>query len=718
MSRSSRQSPRVPWEDRPPRTSPVPRVSPTNPMGPSMPMASTPRHAAISRITSRHHSPINSPLPTSPRRFQALPERLQSPLIQDPVTAEEVHVPSTSSASRLPTSQEQQAILANNEDRSYFEDPLVQRFIPYSLETTQYPITPEQIQEFSYEPECARSTSWCRAHPQVNEFRRVYRRMSRTLYHIRIPKQEENIYPSPDCISWAQGLFDSLDQLTIFRPTCLATRKRVPMVDMTEVPAYGAFYLALMQSRNQAAYSEEDLIHLPEIPKWPSADNCLFTSLAFEVAAVAFRDEVERFITALYIVHIRHNESRESTPVSSQGTIHPEETTVLRHTLEVAQNLGQGYSLVNLTQPKLPPFNYTPSGSPPKQPPATPSLQKVLPSKLPSPPKPEQTLGWLQQVVTNSPKGSSKRSSPIWVRVLSRNSLQEEPSKPEKVSLQMEEMRGDQISSASSSTSFRDSYQEDLNEGIADQEPTQPQIVVTSISPSQLSTSSISSIPLGEPVQSSVPAHYTSQYGILSEENISLRNRPPTPRPPMSSDLKEPSDRTGTPNSLLLDQTSAAHISSPPSPAESELSITSSAASRVIHAPIAQSTPGRSQILLEEEPELMPSRRVSFPGEGQPIRDPPPHAAFVTRRTSIGTRRASGRPMVQPESFTRVSVIPEEEEVIVPAVPPRSRTSTKASQRTPEETPECLYIKEPLPPQQASDINLSRREQDLDIQTS
>ncbi|KAB5587416.1 hypothetical protein CTheo_9146 [Ceratobasidium theobromae] len=193
----------------------------------------------------------------------------------------------------------------------------------------------------------------------------------------------------------------------------------------------------------------------------------------------------------------------------------------------------------------------------------------------------------------------------------------------------------------------------------------------------------------------------------------------------MSSNWKEPSERTGTPNSLLLDQTSNAHISSPPSPAESELSITSSAASRVIHAPIAQSTPGRSQILLEEEPELMPSRRVSFPGEGQPIRDPPPHAAFVTRRTSIGTRRASGRPMVQPESFTRVSVIPEEEEeVIVPAVAPKSRTPTETSQCTPEEPPERLYLKEPLPPQQVSDVNLSRggipiiQEQNLDIQAS
>ncbi|KAB5588059.1 hypothetical protein CTheo_8500 [Ceratobasidium theobromae] len=265
----------------------------------------------------------------------------------------------------------------------------------------------------------------------------------------------------------------------------------------------------------------------------------------------------------------------------------------------------------------------------------------------------------------------------------------------------MEEMRGDlQTSTTTLTPSTEESYQVNLSRGVEDQDLTKPQIVVTSIPLSQVSTSSISSALLGEPVQSSIPAQYTSQYGIQLGNDISFRNRPPTPRPPMLEDLEEPPIREGTPNSLLVDH-SLAHILSPPSPAESELSVTSSTASRVIHAPIAQSTPGRSQILLEEEPEdfwPLPSRRVSFPGKGQPIREPPPHTTFVTRRTSIGTRRASGRPMVQPELFTWVSMIPEEEEVIIPAVPPRSRTSTEVSQHTPEEPPELQYLKKPLPP--------------------
>ncbi|KAB5587782.1 hypothetical protein CTheo_8776 [Ceratobasidium theobromae] len=188
----------------------------------------------------------------------------------------------------------------------------------------------------------------------------------------------------------------------------------------------------------------------------------------------------------------------------------------------------------------------------------------------------------------------------------------------------MEEMRGDpQMSITTLTPPTEESYLANLSKEVKDQDSTKPLIVVTSIPPSQVSTSSISSTLLGEPVQPSFPAQYTSQYGIQSGEDISFRNRPPTPRPSMFEDLEESPIRIGTPNSLLMDQ-STAHIPSPLSPAESELSVTSSAVSRIIHAPISQSTPGRSQILLEEEPEglwPLPSRRVSFPGEGQPIRD-------------------------------------------------------------------------------------------------
>ncbi|KAB5587890.1 hypothetical protein CTheo_8667 [Ceratobasidium theobromae] len=191
----------------------------------------------------------------------------------------------------------------------------------------------------------------------------------------------------------------------------------------------------------------------------------------------------------------------------------------------------------------------------------------------------------------------------------------------------MEEMRGNpQMSITTPSPPTEESYQENLSKEVEYQDPTKPLIIVTSIPLSQVSTSSISSALLGEPAQPSIPAQYTSQYGIQLGEDISFRDRPPTPRPPMFGDLGESSIRTGTPNSLLIDQ-SLVHILSPPSPAESELSVASSAASRVIHAPVAYSTPGRSCILIEEEPEeplSTTTRRVSFPGEGSHLKDQPP----------------------------------------------------------------------------------------------
>ncbi|KAB5587836.1 hypothetical protein CTheo_8723 [Ceratobasidium theobromae] len=91
------------------------------------------------------------------------------------------------------------------------------------------------------------------------------------------------------------------------------------------------------------------------------------------------------------------------------------------------------------------------------------------------------------------------------------------------------------------------------------------------------------------------------------------------------------------------------------------------------------------------------------------MRDPPPHAAFVTRRTSIGTGGASGGPMVHPESFTQVSMIPEEEEIVVPAVPPRSRSSTEESRHTPEREPLKLHSSRKPLTQEYQSPNLARR---------
>jgi hypothetical protein len=98
---------------------------------------------------------------------------------------------------------------------------------------------------------------------------------------------EYNVYPSKRCEKWAQEVLYELDQLMIFKPNCLVTRKLLAAVCPEDNLAYGAFHLTLTQLRQSVVGSTT-----PEVPLWPQAD-CIFTAPAFEVAAVLFRDEVE-----------------------------------------------------------------------------------------------------------------------------------------------------------------------------------------------------------------------------------------------------------------------------------------------------------------------------------------------------------------------------------------------------------------------------------------
>jgi hypothetical protein len=185
-------------------------------------------------------------------------------------------------------------LLVNEKDGSFYQDPLIQKFLPYAPITTTFDITKDQQSELTFYPEAAHLTSWVKNDASLNEFRRVYRKLGRTMYSIPSPPMEYNVYPSSRCEKWAQEILYELDLLMVFKPNCLVTRKRLAAVCPEDNPSYGAFYLTLTQFRSNVTQS-----NAPEVPQWPQAD-CIFTAPAFEVAAVLFRDEVERFITWIY----------------------------------------------------------------------------------------------------------------------------------------------------------------------------------------------------------------------------------------------------------------------------------------------------------------------------------------------------------------------------------------------------------------------------------
>jgi hypothetical protein len=211
-------------------------------------------------------------------------------------------------SSRRPDSvvslQEQQVLLVNEKDGSFYQDPLIQKFLPYALIMTTFEITKDQQSELTFYPEATHLTSWVKNNASLNEFRRVYRKLGRTIYSIPNPPIEYNVYPSECCEKWAQEILYELDLLMVFKPNCLVTRKCLAAVCPEDNPAYGAFYLTFTQLRSSVMRS-----NAPEVPLWLQAD-CIFTAPAFEVAAVLFRDEVERFITWIY----QHTFERSNLP--------------------------------------------------------------------------------------------------------------------------------------------------------------------------------------------------------------------------------------------------------------------------------------------------------------------------------------------------------------------------------------------------------------------
>jgi hypothetical protein len=232
-------------------------------------------------------------------------------------------------------------LLVNEKDGSFYQDPLIQKFLPYAPVATTFEITKDQQSELTFYPEATHLTSWVKTHADLNEFRRVYRKLGRTIYSIPSPPMEYNVYPSERCEKWAQEILYELDLLLVFKPNCLVTRKRLAAVCPEDNPSYCAFYLTLTQLRNSVRQS-----NAPEVPQWPQAD-CIFTAPAFEVAAVLFRDEVERFITWIYQRALER--SNPSSPAHSEELTVQAQPSLLKDLEEATLQLQGEVTMVKPT---------------------------------------------------------------------------------------------------------------------------------------------------------------------------------------------------------------------------------------------------------------------------------------------------------------------------------------------------------------------------------
>ena len=218
--------------------------------------------------------------------------------------------------------------LVSHENDSFENDPLIQRFLPYSSHAyTEILPNASRLPPKAFKS--TQMTSQCRNDPEGNEYQRVFRKLGRKLYNIQEPPEGMTLYPSDSFEEWACNVFTALNGLLAFDPNILVTRNQILAVVPDDNPAYGAMYLSLMAMRNNLRDKSA-----PDIPVWPRS-NCIFTEDAFEVAAVVYRDEVERFITWVYARSLEQAaETPARSPVSEHGSQH-----ILLQELRDATNL-------------------------------------------------------------------------------------------------------------------------------------------------------------------------------------------------------------------------------------------------------------------------------------------------------------------------------------------------------------------------------------------
>ncbi|KAH7322195.1 hypothetical protein B0J17DRAFT_633549, partial [Rhizoctonia solani] len=192
------------------------------------------------------------------------------------------------------------------------------KYLPYIPSTTMYVLRPDEASEFEFMPASAGLTSEVRINKQVNDYRKIFRRMGRIFYSLEMPAPEENRYPSRSCEVWAKHIFDLLDKVVTFRPTCRITALRIPAQEIHRWPEYGQLYIALTQLINRTVTQPGDINSLLPLPEWPASE-CLFHAHSFEVAAVCFRDQMERTIQKLYDIISVKVTDRVLSPVISTG---------------------------------------------------------------------------------------------------------------------------------------------------------------------------------------------------------------------------------------------------------------------------------------------------------------------------------------------------------------------------------------------------------------
>jgi hypothetical protein len=202
-------------------------------------------------------------------------------------------------------------------------------FMAYlALPKTSYLELPDYEQRrFTYTPATAQLTNTVRLYDDLNDRRQLVRAIGWSVYNKSSIPPEHNIYLSVQGRLWAETYLNILDTMCVFSPRWIhvASGDRVQDLDHT---LHANLYRELNSLARQylRRVIPDDRIGHPTVPTYPIMDaHITFNKKQHEVAAVVYRDEVERFLGYVY------REMKRNEDKGKGKTIQGFRETVLSH---------------------------------------------------------------------------------------------------------------------------------------------------------------------------------------------------------------------------------------------------------------------------------------------------------------------------------------------------------------------------------------------------
>jgi hypothetical protein len=171
-----------------------------------------------------------------------------------------------------------------------------------SLDTSYVELSEREKVLYSYYPSSAKLINIVQRNPELNEQRGVARYIGMRIYKRPMVPDAYNCYLSLKGIQWAGEYLHKLEQLCLFMPEWRHKSTGEPVMYLNQ-DFYRSFHRDLKHLEHiyLTRHTSENEPPHPKVPSYPETGRDFgFNKPQHEIAAVLYRDEVERFLAYVY----------------------------------------------------------------------------------------------------------------------------------------------------------------------------------------------------------------------------------------------------------------------------------------------------------------------------------------------------------------------------------------------------------------------------------